>query len=171
VVFVWKGNSSRDRENRWAMEAAVEYIACAPDGRAASTPILRVREGAEPLVFTCHFHAWSSRTPLRYDADIEDVRELLAAFGRSYTYEELSTGNFPKALETANLEVCTRVISRSLSASLSLSVRERDLIDQLIVVCGCRTFCRMKSLCKCSRWIARALQSNQLGSVRTSSEN
>ena len=108
VVYVWKGKSSRDRENRWAMEAAVEYVACAPDGRSPTTPILRVLEGEEPIVFTCHFHAWWNKgaTPVvNYDTGLEDVRALLEAFSRSYTYLELSTGQFPKALDTANLEV------------------------------------------------------------------
>lgn len=39
------------------------------------------------------------------DGGLDDVKQILEQFSRKYTYEELKSGNFSKALDTANIEV------------------------------------------------------------------
>jgi hypothetical protein len=48
--------------------------------------------------------------PQSFEGELEDAREKLAHYARTYTYEELSTKNYPHGLDTANLEVRVRAV-------------------------------------------------------------
>ena len=58
-VFIWIGSQSTDVEKSKSREAAVKYIDAAGDGRSsATTPIMQIYSGEEPIIFTNHFHGW-----------------------------------------------------------------------------------------------------------------
>jgi hypothetical protein len=58
-VFVWVGSRSSEEEKKGSLKAALDYVANAPDGRSADTPIYRVTPGNEPPNFTAHFLGWN----------------------------------------------------------------------------------------------------------------
>lgn len=113
VVYVWLGIAVHPTEVKMALEVAVEYADRAPDDRRKPVAVRIVRQPEEPLVFTTHFHAWdtnstrqkeATKLPQSFEGELEDAREKLAHYARTYTYEELSTKNYPHGLDTANLE-------------------------------------------------------------------
>eukprot|EP00753_Platysulcus_tardus_P014808 PLAT4544.1.p1 GENE.PLAT4544.1~~PLAT4544.1.p1 ORF type:complete len:858 (-),score=452.55 PLAT4544.1:277-2784(-) len=59
-VFVWVGSQSNDLEKRMAIETAQNYVAAAKDGRDSDCPLLQVKAGGEPQMFTCHFLGWDA---------------------------------------------------------------------------------------------------------------
>jgi len=108
-IFVWFGRRSAEKEQRWTMEAAIRYVESSPVKRGKQpTPVWVVREEAEPYRFTTHFQSWMNKRHAEQknglDGGLEDVRQLLEQFSRTYTYEELISGQFSKALDTANIE-------------------------------------------------------------------
>jgi gelsolin len=118
-VFVWFGKRSNDKEQRWTMEATLEYVQSSPSNRGGPPAILRVHETLEPYIFTCHFQSWmvkgKTEQPAGLDGELVEVSALLEQFTRKYTLEELTSGKFSKALDTANLEVCFFVNNNQLS--------------------------------------------------------
>lgn len=58
TVFVWVGSQSNDTEKSESLKTAQAYIDHATDGRDADTPIIRIRAGREPKLFTQHFLGW-----------------------------------------------------------------------------------------------------------------
>merc|ERR1719399_1276010 len=82
----------------------MEYVDTLPKKRSADLPVWRVSEGKEPSMFIAFFHAWGWKKKAPSSDKMEDVRELLAEFSRTFTYEQLKNGDFPKAIDTANLE-------------------------------------------------------------------
>lgn len=116
-VYVWVGSGSNDVEKKMAMETAIDYVSQAPDGRSNDTPIYRVNAGAEPPMFTCHFHAWDTSGTDVYTRKMRELRineagvstptsvraELASMTAKdSYTYEELMKK--PKGVDVNNLE-------------------------------------------------------------------
>ncbi|OWK16918.1 AVIL [Cervus elaphus hippelaphus] len=57
-VFLWVGAEANAAEKRGALTAAQEYLHTHPSGRDTSTPILIVKQGFEPPIFTGWFLAW-----------------------------------------------------------------------------------------------------------------
>ncbi len=68
------------------------------------------------VVFTTYFHGWQtmrlhhleekpSLASQQFDTPLRLADDILSEFGRKYTYEELSTGAYPKGLDAKNLEV------------------------------------------------------------------
>jgi len=106
-IFVWFGKRSSEKEQRWSMEAAVQYQKTSPVTRPKCS-IWKVKEGEEPYLFTSHFHSWMckkhSEQANGIHGGLEDVSDVLEQFTRTYTYEELCSGEFSKALDTANIE-------------------------------------------------------------------
>eukprot|EP00397_Hematodinium_sp_SG-2012_P003210 GEMP01003218.1.p1 GENE.GEMP01003218.1~~GEMP01003218.1.p1 ORF type:complete len:818 (+),score=214.95 GEMP01003218.1:41-2494(+) len=86
-VFVWIGNLAHKDEIANAPKIAKEYIATCPDNRG-DIPVVVVRQGTEPLLFTCHFN-WSedtvqrlsSRTSVAPEKEAAQVPQLLANGG------------------------------------------------------------------------------------------
>jgi hypothetical protein len=60
AVYLWVGSNSQDSEKVAAMGVAAKYVqtASSTDGRDADTPIMIIRAGSEPPMFTCHFLGW-----------------------------------------------------------------------------------------------------------------
>ena len=60
-VYVWVGDLAHKEEKEEAPKIAAEYVNSAPDDRNdKDTPIVLVKAGNEPLLFTCHFVGWDS---------------------------------------------------------------------------------------------------------------
>ncbi|XP_020729160.1 advillin isoform X3 [Odocoileus virginianus] len=57
-VFLWIGAEANAAEKEGALTAAQEYLHTHPSGRDTSTPILIVKQGFEPPIFTGWFLAW-----------------------------------------------------------------------------------------------------------------
>jgi hypothetical protein len=61
-VFVWIGEGAKDNERKEAMELAKKYVGDAAEvtGRGVDDVVfLVIRQGIEPVNFTCHFLGWS----------------------------------------------------------------------------------------------------------------
>jgi len=59
----------------------------------------------EPLAFTSVFHGWDP-TPQHTDffANLQELNVLLQEYNRIFSYQDLVEGNYPKGLDTAQLE-------------------------------------------------------------------
>ncbi|XP_069771040.1 advillin [Narcine bancroftii] len=57
-LFLWIGPSATDYEKQQSISSAREYLQSHPSGRDMDTPIIRVKQGSEPLTFTGWFNAW-----------------------------------------------------------------------------------------------------------------
>ena len=58
-VYVWVGSGANESEKKDAIVTAAEYVKNAPDARNSDTPIIIVKQGFEPKLFTANFQAWS----------------------------------------------------------------------------------------------------------------
>ncbi len=58
TIFVWLGRDSNDVERKAAVESAKEYLETDPSGRDQDMPIIVVKQGHEPPLFTGFFGAW-----------------------------------------------------------------------------------------------------------------
>lgn len=63
-VFLWVGPEATRTEQDNSMQAALDFVAKAEDGRDADTPVYRVSAGFEPPNFTQHFLGWDSSKAL-----------------------------------------------------------------------------------------------------------
>lgn len=66
-VFLWIGAEANATEKESALATAQEYLHTHPSGRDTGTPILIIKQGFEPPIFTGWFlawdpHIWSVRT-------------------------------------------------------------------------------------------------------------
>nr|XP_033792020.1 advillin [Geotrypetes seraphini] len=57
-IFLWIGKDANDIEKREALVTAQEYLRTHPSGRDVDTPILIIKQGFEPPIFTGWFLAW-----------------------------------------------------------------------------------------------------------------
>ena len=114
AVYVWVGFKSHPTECKLAMETAIEYAkyAATVDKRDEKTPVLRVKDGEEPFVFSTHFQDWEPRAPKKGVAPaaqtmkggLEDVKAILEVSNRKYSYDDLVNKRFPQGLDESSLE-------------------------------------------------------------------
>ena len=57
-VFLWIGHNANKTEKEEAVKTAQQYVATANDGRDEDTPIMVVKAGREPNLFSQHFLGW-----------------------------------------------------------------------------------------------------------------
>ena len=57
-VFLWIGHNANKDEKKSAVETAQKYVLTSNDGRDEDTPIMVVKAGAEPNLFSQHFIGW-----------------------------------------------------------------------------------------------------------------
>jgi len=116
-VFVWIGNGAKDNERREAMELAKKYVSDGTEvtGRTEDdVAFVVLRQGMEPVSFTCHFLGWSDdkwRQGKSYEemkaeleaANPEEARRMsvggiddelakVTVGGVEYSYETLTLG-------------------------------------------------------------------------------
>ncbi len=58
TVFAWLGRDSNDYERRACVESAREYLESDPSDRDRDIPIIVVKQGYEPPLFSGFFGAW-----------------------------------------------------------------------------------------------------------------
>lgn len=56
TIYVWVGSGASDTEKRMAAETAAAYVEA--QGYSDGTPIVTVKSGDEPMLFTSHFLGW-----------------------------------------------------------------------------------------------------------------
>jgi hypothetical protein len=115
-VWVWVGTDANKREKTEAFQAALDFVANAPDGRDKDTPILKCNSGAEPIMFTSNFFGWDDTKfssgeggdpyleklkQLKGEAAVEQITSALDALGyrpftEKYTYEEIKSKTVKK---------------------------------------------------------------------------
>ncbi|OCT92895.1 advillin-like [Xenopus laevis] len=61
-IFMWLGSEANDTEKKEALITAQEYLKTHPSGRDSETPILIIKQGFEPPIFTGWFLAWDPHT-------------------------------------------------------------------------------------------------------------
>ena len=81
-IFIWIGSNATEEEKREAQLAAIKYIDAADDGRSSSEiPIIQVKSGEEPIMFTNQFHGWDANLAERqkfadpYAAKLKEMEE------------------------------------------------------------------------------------------------
>ena len=65
-VFVWVGSKASDKEKSEAIDIAQKYVQTSVDGRDPDTPVVSVKAGAEPSLFTSNFQGWAVRPVTAY---------------------------------------------------------------------------------------------------------
>jgi len=58
TIFVWVGSAANEAEKRAAGDVAAAFIRS--QGYDATTPIVTVKSGTEPAIFTCNFLGWDA---------------------------------------------------------------------------------------------------------------
>ena len=58
-VFIWVGDKSNAIEKKLSVDSANDYIKNAEDGRPKECPVVQIRAGNEPPMFTAHFLGWN----------------------------------------------------------------------------------------------------------------
>jgi len=88
------------------METALDYTKTLPPGRPAPLPLYVVYQPEEPLAFTCHFFAWDSKgKSLSFEEGIDALEDVLSEYQKTYSYEEIRCGLYPKTFDESKLEV------------------------------------------------------------------
>jgi hypothetical protein len=59
-VMLWVGSGANEIEKRSAVETAQKYIAGANDGRDSDCPLMVLKAGSEPPMFSMHFIGWDA---------------------------------------------------------------------------------------------------------------
>ncbi|KAE8626724.1 hypothetical protein XENTR_v10006726 [Xenopus tropicalis] len=77
-IFLWIGSEANDIEKKEALTTAQEYLKTHPSGRDSETPILIVKQGFEPPIFTGWFLAWD---PQKWSGG-KSYEELKKEFGQ-----------------------------------------------------------------------------------------
>ncbi|KAK7483760.1 hypothetical protein BaRGS_00024976, partial [Batillaria attramentaria] len=112
-VFVWIGKGANETEKKEALQTAMEYIRTDPAGRNEdNTLILTIKQGFEPPSFTAHFHGWDpekwsegktyedlKRELGQESVAVTSVKEELANYYKSHSYEELRKKILPKGVD------------------------------------------------------------------------
>ena len=117
-VYLWLGNGSNAEEKKTSIETAMKYLQNSPGGRNSdNTPILTVKQGFEPALFTCHF-IWDAEKAKAGIDDYETLRKQLEAgggavsnaksdlakFSATYSYEVLLKRPLPEGVDSSKLE-------------------------------------------------------------------
>lgn len=64
TVFVWIGSEANAVEKAGAKEAAGAYIK--QNGYEADTPVITIKSGSEPAIFTCNFLGWDAAAKTKF---------------------------------------------------------------------------------------------------------
>mmetsp|Transcript_4924 Transcript_4924/g.15709 ORF Transcript_4924/g.15709 Transcript_4924/m.15709 type:complete len:847 (+) Transcript_4924:143-2683(+) len=84
TIYVWIGSDASEVEKKMSTETAAAYVA--EQGYAKDTPVMIVKSGDEPLLFTSHFIGWDS-SKARVFVDPYEAK-LAAALAASATLSE-----------------------------------------------------------------------------------
>ncbi len=76
AVFIWIGVNSNKQELVTVERGAIEFLKNDPKVRDPDTPILKVRQGCEPISFTGFFGAWDPES-WENRMDFEKMKEQM----------------------------------------------------------------------------------------------
>jgi len=117
-VYLWIGNGANTDEKKTALETAIKYLQSSPGGRTSeNTPILTVKQGFEPPLFTSNF-IWDSEKARSGIDDYEKLKKELesgggltsnaqkelAKFSKTYEYDVLLRRPLPEGVDPSRLE-------------------------------------------------------------------
>ncbi|RDD46509.1 Advillin [Trichoplax sp. H2] len=117
-VFVWIGEGARPEEKKAALELAVKYVKSDTSGRNINnTTMVQVKQGSEPIAFTCNFVAWDlnkwsngkSYADLKAELGKENagvtlISDELAKYNKKYDYEFLISPDLPEEIDACHKE-------------------------------------------------------------------
>ncbi|XP_036721443.1 advillin isoform X1 [Balaenoptera musculus] len=135
-VFLWIGAEANATEKESALATAQEYLRTHPSGRDTGTPILIIKQGFEPPIFTGWFLAWdphiwsAGKSYEQLKEELGDAAAITRITAVSFL-EELFTGNQSQR-ETANATDATWPKPYHVLLSITLVV----YFDMKIVLIG-----------------------------------
>ena len=92
TLFLWIGNKSNAEERKKAMESAEIYLSEHPSDRDTETPIVVVKQGYEPLIFTGFFGSWDPKLWAQLEK-FQDIKNDIVNQGKSSALKILSGNN------------------------------------------------------------------------------
>ena len=81
TIFVWIGEGANEAEKRAAPELAAAYIS--KRGYEQTVPVVTVKSGYEPAIFTCHFLGWDASSAKGFIDPYEAKLQAAAAAKRA----------------------------------------------------------------------------------------
>jgi len=126
TVFIWIGSLCNKEELNQATKIARQYLESAPDGRG-DVPDVLIRQGQEPLQFTCHFN-WNDDPNKHLSDNIEAVH--LAArpkAGTTFPLDVLQT-TIPEGVDPAKKE--TYLSENDFQTAFKMTLREFEELPQ-----------------------------------------
>ncbi|KAK2509868.1 hypothetical protein MC885_005493 [Smutsia gigantea] len=85
-VFFWIGKNANENEKKAAATTVQEYLKTHPSGRDPETPIIVVKQGHEPPIFTGWFLAWD---PFKW-SNTKSYEDLKAELGNSGDWGQIT---------------------------------------------------------------------------------
>ncbi|XP_074648526.1 advillin-like [Tubulanus polymorphus] len=118
-VYVWIGTGANAEEKKEALTIAMQYIKTDPSGRTVDTTnIFQIKQGHEPINFTCHFLAWDEekwKNEKSYEDMLEEleadnakvtlVSEELAKYDQTYPLDVLKQKFVPDTIDPTSKEM------------------------------------------------------------------
>jgi len=108
-VWIWFGSHCSEIEKRHSMQAAMDYVKEAPDGRK-DTKLYTTVSRDEPLLFIQHFHGWRvTEIPEKQrhvnESQLRMLESVMNEFNRNiYPYERLLQDPLPEGVDATHLE-------------------------------------------------------------------
>jgi len=116
-IFLWIGQGANAEEKKRSLETAIAYLKGDPSGRSPeTTPILTVKQGFEPPMFTSQF-VWDAnkaksavkdydamKAQLQSGATAATAQEELKKYSMTYPYATLKVRPLPDGVDASQLE-------------------------------------------------------------------
>ncbi|EDV22114.1 uncharacterized protein TRIADDRAFT_29447 [Trichoplax adhaerens] len=116
-IFLWIGERARPEEKKAALQVAVKYIKSDTSGRDMNNTVMaQVKQGREPIAFTCNFVAWDpnkwsngkSYADLKAELGKENAGVTLISdvtkYTKTYDYEALISSKLPEGVDARHKE-------------------------------------------------------------------
>ncbi|XP_037379927.1 villin-1 [Talpa occidentalis] len=97
-IFFWIGKHANEEEKKAAADTVQEYLKTHPSGRDPETPIIVVKQGHEPPIFTGWFLAWD---PFKWNS-VKSYEEQKEQLGNSANWDEITAEITNPKLEVFN---------------------------------------------------------------------
>ncbi|KAM4881344.1 advillin [Thomomys bottae] len=133
-VFLWIGAEANAIEKERALASAQEYLHTHPSGRDTNTPILIIKQGFEPLIFTGWFLAWdpqiwsAGKSYEQLKAELGDAAAIIriTADMKNATYS-LNSESEPKYYP---IEVLLKTVDQELPEDVDPAKKENYLSEK-----------------------------------------
>lgn len=124
-IFVWVGTQSTLQEKDKSLEFAQKYASEANDGRDPDLPIIMIKAGEEPSMFSCYFHGWDPEYHAKH-AFKDPYQAKLEALAKSKATKMESPAVKPalRKTDSAVLEAAEQSSAASVPAVVSMQYAE-----------------------------------------------